>query len=381
MASQRSVPFFNYQHLFESDRDGLLATFLDVVQRGAYILQKDVDAFEAALADFLGVRHVISVSDGTNAMLLGYRAMGLAPGDEVIICSHTYVATANAVHYAGGVPVCADMGADRMIDPASIERAITPKTRAICPTQLNGRTADMDAIGEIATRHGLTVVEDAAQGLGSRFNGRFAGTIGLWGTFSFYPAKVLGCFGDGGALATNDDGIAERVRLLRDHGRNADGKFVAWGTNSRLDNLQAAFLLHKLGTYQSVMQRRREMAAFYHARLGGIRELDLPPPSDANSPHFDVYQNYEIAADRRDELREHLKERGVGTIVQWGGQPVHQIAALGLRGDCPTVDQFFERCLMLPLNMSLGDDDIAYVCAAIDSFYAESTTRRRAIAG
>jgi dTDP-4-amino-4,6-dideoxygalactose transaminase len=321
------------------------------------------------------------VADGTNAMLLGYRAMDLQPGEEVIICSHTYVATASAVHYAGGVPVCADMGHGWTIDPADIERLITPKTRAICPTQLNGRTANMDAIQAIANKHGLDVVEDAAQGLGSRFKGRCAGTFGLWGSFSLYPAKVLGCFGDGGAVVTNNDHIAERLRLYRDHGRNADGKFVAWGTNCRLDNLQAAILNRMFAGYDQVMTRRRKMAALYDELLSGLNSLQLPPAPDTDPRHFDVYQNYEIAAEQRDALREHLKQRGIGTLIQWGGQPVHQIEVLGIGGKCPQVDRFFERCLMLPLNMSLSDDDIRYVAAAIREFYSMSGHAAVAAAG
>lgn len=372
MTATRSVPFFNYRHLFESDEKGLTETILNVVRRGAYILQQEVDELEAALAEFLGVKHAITLADGTNAMLLGYRAMGLKPGEEVVICSHTYVATANAVHYAGGVPVCADVGPDWMMDAGALEQVITPRTRAICPTQVNGRVCDMDAIGAVARKHNLEIVEDAAQGLGAKFNGRCAGTFGLWGTFSFYPAKVLGSFGDGGALVTNDDTIAEQVRLQRDHGRNAEGKFIAWGTNCRLDNLQAAILLHKMRDYGSVVRRRREIAALYNSLLKDVAELDLPPAPQSDPRHFDVFQNYELAADRRDELRDILKSRGIGTLVQWSGQPVHQIEALGVRGDCPRVSKFFERCLMLPMNMSLSDEDVCYVASTIREFYGLS---------
>ena len=363
------VPFFNYRYLFESDESELSRVILNVVRRGAFILQQEVDEFEAALAKFLGVKHAIALADGTNAMLLGYRAMGLKPGEEIVICSHTYVATANAVHYAGGVPVCADMGPDWMMDAGALDRAITPRTRAICPTQVNGRVCDMDAIGTVARKHNLEIVEDAAQGLGAKFKGRSAGTFGLWGTFSFYPAKVLGSFGDGGALVTNDDTIAEQVRLQRDHGRNAEGKFVGWGTNCRLDNIQAAILLHKMRDYDAVMRRRREIAALYHSLLKDVAGLDLPPAPDSDPRHFDVYQNYELAADRRDELRDVLKARGIGTLVQWSGQPVHQIEALGVHGECPRVSKFFERCLMLPMNMSLSDEDVRYVASVVREFY------------
>lgn len=370
MSVKRKVPFFNYPALFEADEEGLTKAILDVVKRGAYILQRDVDEFEAKLAKFLNVKHAISVADGTNAMLLGYRAMGLKPGEEVIICSHTYVATASAVHYADGVPVCADMGYGWTLDPAAIERCITPKTRAICPTQLNGRVAEMDAIQAIADEHHLDIVEDAAQGLGARYKGRFAGTFGVWGTISLYPAKVLGCFGDGGAVVTNDDEIARQVRLHRDHGRDENGKFIAWGTNSRLDNMQAAVLNRKFQFFDEVMRRRREIASMYDSLLGDLKTLTLPPRPDADPDYYDIYQNYELMAENRDALREFLKEKGIGTLIQWGGQPVHQIEALHLNGNCPKVDHFFERCMMLPMNMALSDDDSRYVAEAIREFYS-----------
>lgn len=366
----RQVPFFNYSALFEQDRAGLTEVILDVCSRGAYIMQRDLREFEAALAEFTGAKHAIGVSDGTNAIIIGLRALELPEGSEVIMASHTYVATANAAYFAGKlVPVPVECGSDHMIDPASIEKAITPKTRVIMPTQLNGRCADMDAIREIADKHKLIIAEDAAQALGARFRGVHAGLFGAFGTISFYPAKVLGCFGDGGAVLTNDDRVAEYVRMARDHGRNDDGVFVMWGTNSRLDNLQAAILNYKLKTYDDVMSRRRAIASRYQSLLGNLSELHLPPAPDSDNRHFDIYQNYEIEADRRDALKDHLKARGIGTLIQWSGQPLHHIEALGLKRDLPKTDRMFERCLMLPIHMAMSDDDVDYVADTIRTFY------------
>jgi dTDP-4-amino-4,6-dideoxygalactose transaminase len=269
----------------------------------------------------------------------------------------------------GAVPVLAECGADHMLDASDAERRVTPKTRAIMPVHVNGRTCDMDAIGAVAERHQLAICEDAAQALGSRFKGRGAGTFGVFGTISFYPAKLLGCFGDGGALITNDAETATRVALLRDHGRNEDGRVVAWGYNSRLDNLQAAILNHKLKTFQKDIERRRAIATIYQAELDEVAEVTLPPGPSSDPRHFDVYQNYEIECDARDQLKTHLEQEGVRTIIQWAGTPVHQFKELGFTVDLPVTDNLFRRCLMLPMNVTLADEDVRYISGVIRRFY------------
>lgn len=371
MSVTRAIPFFNYPALFAEKEQELSQVMLDVCRRGAYILQKDLADFEKNLAEYMGVKHAFGVANGTDAIWLGLMAVGVGPGDEVILPSHTYIATAASVHFVGAAPVLADIGPDHMLDPASVEALITPRTKALLPVQVNGRTCDMDALQSIADQHGLIIVEDSAQGLGSRFKGRMAGTFGKFGTSSFYPAKLLGCFGDGGAVVTNDDAVAEILALLHDHGRHPEtGKVVAWGFNSRLDNLQAAILDFKLKTFEQDVARRRVIAARYQAGLGDLAELTLPPAPDADPRHFDSYQNYELEADRRDELRAHLEKNGVRTIIQWAGTPVHQFEALGFQDIyLPATNRFFTRCLMLPMNTTLTDDDVDYICEQVRSFY------------
>ena len=366
----KPIPFFPYPELFKSDEAQLLEVLRDVCSRGAYILQKDCQQFERALEQLTGARHAIGVANGTDAIVLGLKAVGIGAGDEVILPSHTYIATAAALHWVGATPVLAECGADHMLEPADIAHRITPRTRAIMPVQLNGRTCDMARIRGIADTHGLLIVEDAAQALGSRFEGKCAGTFGAFGTYSFYPAKLLGCFGDGGAVVTDDDAIAREIRLLRDHGRDESGRVVAWGVNSRLDNLQAAVLNHKLKTFALDITRRRAIAARYQTRLGALPHLTLPPAPDADPRHFDVYQNYELEAEHRDRLREHLHANGVRTLVQWGGVPVHQFTELGFTARLPRTDTFFKSCLMLPMNTTLADGDIDAICALIEDFYA-----------
>ncbi|MCC7257970.1 MAG: DegT/DnrJ/EryC1/StrS family aminotransferase [Gammaproteobacteria bacterium] len=367
---KRQVPFFNYRALFEAQEQELTAKVVDVMRRGAYILQQDLADFERQLREFLGVKHAFGVADGTNALIIALQAAGLGRGDEVIVPSHTYVASAASIHLAGATPVLVECRDDHMIDPAGVRSAITGRTRAIMPVQLNGRTADMDEIMAIAHEHGLRVIEDAAQALGSRFRGRFAGTFGAAGTFSFYPAKLLGCFGDGGGVVTNDDAMGERLALLRDHGRDSRGEVVAWGTNSRLDNLQAAILNVKFRTFTADLDRRRRLAALYDEGLRDIPELLLPPAPGADPRHHDVYQNYEIEAERRDELKKHLEECGVRTIVQFGGKAVHQFEGLGLTHyRLPRTELLYRRALLLPMNTSLSDEDVRYVVGCVRGFY------------
>jgi len=363
------VPFFNYQAAFSGRESAFLDLIRNVIRRGAFILQQDLADFEAHLAAYLGVRHAIGVGNATDGLHMAFRAAGIGPGDEVIFPSHTMVASPASAALCGAQVVPVDCGPDHLIDPEAVARAITPRTRAILPVHLNGRTCAMDPILALAERHRLVVIEDAAQALGSKYKGRFAGTFGLAAAFSFYPAKILGCFGDGGAVVTDDDAVARRIRLLRDHGRNEQGEVECWGLNSRLDNLQAAVLDFQFRDYGAVIARRRALAQLYDEGLRDLPELRLPPAPGSDPDHFDVFQNYEIEAERRDELREHLKRHGIGTLIQWGGKAVHQFEGLGLRASLPATEALFRRCLMLPMNLTLSDDDVEYVCGCIRAFY------------
>lgn len=364
------IPFFDYPGLYAEHKNEFLASIDDVLSRGAYIMQRDLAEFEAQIGEFLGMRHVIGVADGTVALTLALRLAGIGPGDEVIVPSHTFVATAASVHHCGATPVLCDCGPDHMIDVASAEPLISERTKAIMPVQLNGRTCDMDAVEAFATHHSLKIVEDSCQALGARYKGRPAGSFGVAGSFSFYPAKVLGCFGDGGALVLDDDDLAARARMYRDHGRNPEtGKVELFGSNARLDNIQAAIMLVKLKRYQQALDRRRALAARYQERLANISELLLPPAPDSDPDRYDIFQNYEIEADRRNALREHLAARGVGTIIQWGGFMIHQFDKLELRANAPYAEAMSKRYLLLPMHHLLEDAEIDYICDQICEFY------------
>ena len=367
--SLRSVPFFEYPRLWSDERKELLKIIDKTSSSGSFILQKAVSDFELGLAKYTKSNYAVGVGNATDGMEIILEAIGVKQGDEVIICSHTMLATASAIKTAGGIPVPVEIGDDNLIDPEAIEDAISGRTVGIMPTQLNGRTCKMDEILAIADKHGLFIVEDAAQALGSMYKNRYAGTFGSASAISFYPAKVLGCLGDAGAVLVDDKNLYHKIYQIHDHGRDTEGEVKRWGRNSRLDNLQAAVLNYKLPSYSNVIKRRRELAQLYQDRLENFEELQLPPGPNIDSDHFDVYQNYELQAENRDNLKVFLSDSGIGTLIQWGGKAVHQFENLGFNHKLPRTEIFFKKCIMLPMNIFISNDDVEYICEKINEFY------------
>lgn len=366
----RRIPFFNYPLLYQKRAKEYLDIINDVCTKGAFIMQEELFSFEKNLAKYLGVKHAIGMADGTMAILASLVASGLKKGDEIIVPSHTFVASAAAIHHMGCTPILVDCKEDHLIDDQSIEELISDKTRAIMPVQLNGRVTNMLPILEIAQKHNLFIVEDSCQALGAKFKGQFAGTFGKAGTFSFFPAKTLGCFGDGGAAITNDDEIAGRIRTFRDHGRDPkDGVVKTFGFNARLDNLHAAILDYKLQFYDEEIARRREIASIYQENLKHNEGILLPPGPNSDSQHFDIYQNYEIEVENREALREFLTNRGIGTILQWGGYALHQFHNLKLHGNFSYTETMTKKFMLLPMHTMLTNDEVLYICEAINDFY------------
>jgi len=367
----RKVPFFNYPELYLSQKKRMDVAINSVISKGAYILQEDLMLFEKELANYTGSKHAIGVANGTDAIWLALLAADIGSGDEVIVPSHTYIASPAAIKFVGAEPILAECAEDHLLDPEDIQKRITSRTKAIMPVQLNGRTCEMDKIQKIADENNLLIIEDAAQGLGSLYNNKMAGTFGIAGTYSFYPAKVLGCFGDGGAVVTDDDNIFQRVYEMRDHGRDNSGEHVSWGFNSRLDNLQAAILLEKFKTFEDDIKLRREIAALYHEKLNEIDELSMPPAQSDEANRFDTFQNFEIQCERRDDLKLFLAENGVGTLIQWGGKAIHQIKGLNFNcNDLPYTEQLFGKCMLLPMNSLMNLEDAEYVANVIRKFYS-----------
>ena len=365
----KSVPFFDYPRLWLDQREELLGVVDETASSGGFIMQKALTDFELFLANYLNSKHAIGVGNATDAMEIYLQAIGLHKGDEIIISSHTMLATASAVVAAGGTPVPVDIGEDNLIDANAVASAINSRTVGIMPTQLNGRTCNMDFLQKEADKHGLFIVEDAAQAIGSKFKEKNAGTFGLASCISFFPAKVLGCIGDAGAILTSDEEIYQKCYQIHDHGRDVNGEVLCWGRNSRLDNIQAAILNLKLPGYPNVITKRRQIASIYQEQLGQLEELKLPPAPDADPDHFDVFQNYELVAERRDDLKNYLSSNGVGTLVQWGGKAIHQYTNLGFNQDLEKTNRFFNGCIMLPMNAFLSKEDVEYVCEVIKEFY------------
>jgi len=359
---QYKVPFVAYKLQYQNLKQEIDQAMQDVLERGDLILRKDVEDFEKTLADFIGVKHAIALNSGTDALFFSLKALGVKQGDEVITVSHTFVASISAIAQLGAVPVLVDVGDDYLMDMNLAERAVTPKTKAIIPVHLNGRMCDMERLTEIAKKHNLAIVEDSAQALGSEFLGRKAGSIGQTGCFSFYPAKILGCFGDGGALTTNDDNIALKVKLFRDHGQLTKTNIECFGWNSRLDNLQAAVLNVKMKHLPEWIKRRKEIAQKYAMGLGEISEIKLPFSQG-------VFQNYVIRAEKRDELFEFLKNRGVETLIK-DPVPNHWHSGLNLSHfKLPVSERLAKEVISLPMYPELTDEQIQYVISQIKEFY------------
>lgn len=361
------VPFVAYKLQYQDLKEEIDNAVQDVLSRGDLILREDVEKFEEELAKFVGTKYAVSLNSGTDALFFSLKALGIGEGDEVITVSHTFVASIATIVQAGAAPVLIDVKDDYLMDENKLEQAITEKTKAVIPVHYNGRMCNMDRILEIAKKHNLFLIEDAAQGLGSSFKEKRAGSVGITGCFSFYPAKILGCFGDGGALTTNSEEIAEQVRLLRDHGQKTKREIVQFGWNSRLDNLQAAVLNVKIKYLPSWLQKRREIAEKYKEGLSDIKGITLPPYSD--SEHYDVFQNYVIRAEKRDELYEFLKDKGVETLIK---DPVANHLQEGLNLShfkLPLSEELAKEVISLPMYPELKNEQIEYVINCLKEFY------------
>jgi dTDP-4-amino-4,6-dideoxygalactose transaminase len=364
-----NVPFLDLKAPYAELQEELDEAFRRTAASGWFITGREVEAFEAEFAALCGARHCVGVANGLDALHLTLRAMGIGEGDEVIVPSNTYVATWLAVSYAGATPVAVEPD-DRTynLDPARIEEAVTPRTKAIMPVHLYGQTADMDAIKEIAAPYGLKVIEDAAQAHGALYKGRPAGSLGDAAGFSFYPGKNLGAMGDGGAVTTDDDELADRLRVLRNYGSRVKYYNEVKGFNSRLDELQAAVLRVKLARLGAWNARRKEIAARYLAALEGAPDLTPPFVAPGADP---VWHLFVVRHPRRDELQKHLAERGVGTLIHYPVPPHLQqaYAELGCApGAYPLAEQEAREVLSLPMGPHLSDEEVEHVCSAVWSF-------------
>lgn len=363
------VPFVNYPVEYKTMQKEIDSAIKKTLSEGQFILREETQRFEESMVKFLGVNYCIGVNSGTDALLLSLLAAGVGKGHEVITVAHSYVASIASIVHTGATPILVDVGEDMNMDVLQVEQAISPKTKAIMPVHLNGRICDMTKLMEIASKHNLIVIEDAAQGLGATCDGKKGGSFGLASGFSFYPAKTLGAAGDAGLVATNDEEINQKVRLLRDHGRRTKDELACFGFNSRLDNLQAAILNVKLKYLRKWIQRRREIAELYNKGLSNIREVKLPPKPGGR--FYDVYQNYVLRVCDRDGLALHLREKGIEVIIS-NPIPVHHQKALGLSHfKLPNTEQFAKEVISIPNIPEISDEQVEYVIQRIRDFYTK----------
>ena len=343
-----------------------------------YILGRRVEIFEQAFASFVECDFAVGVGSGLDVLRLGLLALEIGPGDDVILPANTYIATALAVSDIGAEVVLVDCDPRTYnVDPAAVEAALTPRSRGLLPVHFAGRPAEMGALVELAKPHQLAVIEDAAQAHGARLDGRACGAIGQLGCFSFYPAKNLGAYGDGGMITTRDAGIVERVRRLRNYGERTKYEHVVKGVNSRLDGLQAAFLSVKLRHLNEWNEARRRHAATYSEQLAGTGDLVIQPPRPG-STH--VYHLFIVETAHRDELREHLTSRGIQTGIHYP-KPIHLQEAyseLGLgEGSFPVAERLAQQSLSLPMYPELTSGQIETVVDAIREFFDSGAYRSR----
>lgn len=364
-----SVPFVSLRPMHDEIRADLDKAYQTVMDESYFIHGQQCQLFEQEFAAYCTAKHCVGVATGLDAIYLILKAMGIGNGDEVIVPSNTFIATALAVSYCGATPVFVEPVIETYnIDASRIEQKITSKTKAIIAVHLQGRAADMDAICAIASKHGLRVIEDAAQAHGAKYKGKMVGSLSDAAAFSFYPGKNLGALGDGGCVVTNDDELADKVRALGNYGSDYKYHHIYKGTNSRLDELQAAFLRVKLPHLDKWNVARRKIAEMY---LSEIKNPLIKLPLASSDEYEHIYHVFVIRCDRRDEFERYLKERGIGTVKHYP-IPMHlqeAYADLGLKeGDLPIAEEISKTVLSLPMYYGMNIEAVRYTIDVINAF-------------
>jgi len=363
------IPYVDLGQQHRLLRKEILDAVGGVLDSGQFVLGPETELFEKEFASFHGAKHAVGVNSGTDALILALKCLGIGAGDEVITAPNSYLASASCIALVGATPKFADVRPDMNLDAAAVARAITPRTRAIIPVHLTGKPAPMKEFLAVAQKHGVVVIEDAAQAVGAKLDGQLAGTFGKIGCFSLHPLKNLNACGDGGVILTNDDAIAARARLLRNHGQPNRNDCLEFSMVSRLDSVQAAILRVKLRHLDEVAARRRANAEHYRRRLSGCSRLQCPTEAPGE---FCVYHTFVIQADKRDELVRHLVACGIETAIHYP-IPIHLMTVgrkLGYQpGDFPATERQAERILSLPIYPELTSAQLDEIAGAILDFY------------
>ena len=360
------IPYVDFPSQFAESKAETLLAIERVFERGDFIMGGAVEQFETEFAELCGARHAIAVANGTDSLILAMKVLGVGPGDEVITAPNSWISSTAAIALVGATPVFADVESDQNISPARIEAAISPRTKAILPIHLTGRCCKMPEILAMGRRHGIPVIEDAAQSILASVDGIQAGNGGWVSSFSLHPLKNLNAAGDAGILTTNDAAAAEQLRLLRNHGLKNREEVVRWGFNSRLDTIQAAILRTRLPKLRQIVERRRSNAALYSEGLRGVVECPVERQGE-----FHTYHVYVIQTDRRDELQADLASNGIETKVHYP-IPIHRQKAaedLGYGpGSMPMAEMQAKRILSLPIHQYLKRDTIEFIIDRIRKF-------------
>ena len=367
------VPFIDLRQRFEEEKTELLSCIENTLSKGALVLTPELGEFEEDVQNYSGAKHCIGLNSGTDALMMSLWSAGIGKGDEVIHPPVSFVATTGAIHHIGAIPVYADVGNDGLIDPAKIEEKITPKTKAIMPVHWAGKMCDMDAIFEIAKRHNILVIEDSAQAMGSYYKGTHGGLFGPSGAISCHPLKNLNALGDGGLLLTNDDEVARRVRLYRNHGLESRDNVVMYGVNSRLDVLHSEVLKFRLKKLNEVIAARRKNANLYRKLI--TSEQVYIPPERTDEGYVDSYVMFITQSENRDALKAYLHENGIESMVYYG-TPLHMHKAAKeygyKKGDFPVAEAQCDKVLALPHHQHLTEDQIAFVAEKVNEFYKKN---------
>lgn len=368
-----TIPFVDLKSQYQSIKENIDTAIKDVIDQTAFIGGKYVKEFEKEFAELYGVKHVVSCANGTDSLYIIMKMLGIGKGDEVITVANSWISSAETIGQTGATPVFVDVHPDYFsIDDEAIENAITPAAKAIVLVHLQGQACDLDKIEALCTKHKLYLIEDCAQSHFSEFRGRRAGTVGIAGSFSFYPGKNLGAYGDAGCIITNDDEMAARFRMYANHGALIKHKHEMEGINSRMDGLQAAILSAKLPFILKWTEQRIQNAAVYDKHLSGIAQIQIPKVRP-ESRH--TYHLYVIKAQRRDELMVYLKEKGIETAIHYP-TPLPNLPAYAYLGtkpeNFPVATDLQHRILSLPIYPELEEKQIAYIADCIREFYKGS---------
>lgn len=363
------VPFVALNRQYENLRSELMQEFDRIGQSGVYIMGETLERFETEMSRYCQTSYALGVANGSDALFLILKALGIGAGDEVITCPNSFIATGWVIVATGAKPVFVDVSEDYNMDASKLESVITTRTRAMMPVHLTGRAADMDAIHRVANKYSLAVIEDAAQAIGAKYKNKPVGSLGTAAGFSLHPLKNLGVYGDAGLITTNDFALYSKINRLRNHGLKNRDECEIWGYNSRLDPLQAAFALVKLKYLDSWNDRHRKIAAYYRENLKN--HLWVPEDQDYEEP---IYHNFVIQLEKRDELSRYLEQKGIGSRVHYP-IPIHMqacAAELGYKkGDFPVTERLAKRILSLPIYPELTDAEVEYVVKSAIEFYDE----------